>query len=154
MRSDRYPSLEIVFGELKALLERQAAHIDAVDSKASIVIGFTALVLGVAVGGDPPTSPFVTTGVSLGALSFVTALRAFWVRSYATLPKPREFYVEFAGADEEQSTVVLCNLAVAAFEQNAPILQAKVRTLKLALALLILAIASFVLAFFVEGVLT
>lgn len=151
MRSERYPSLELVFRELKALLDRQSAHVDALDSKASIVIGFTALVLGVAVGGRGPSGDLATVGVSLGGLSFLAALTAFWARSFASFPRPREFYEQFVTAEEEQSRVILCNLAVAAFERNAPTLRRKVVALKLSLVLLVGAVGAFVLAFFLEG---
>lgn len=153
MRSERYPSLFLVFDELKALLDRQISHVDALDSKASIVIGFTAVALGITVGRpNEPVGPFVLAGVGLGALAFTAALRAFWVRPFKALPRPREFYAEFASAEEEQSRIVLCNLAVLAFEENARNVTSKARALKFALMLLAGSVIALVLGFFLEGV--
>lgn len=153
MSTERHPSLTLIFEELTGLLDRQSRHVDALDSKASIVIGFTAVVLGVTVGQRPHLpSTFVLTGVGFGAIAFGFAVWAFWVRRFTTLPRPREFLLEFANVEEEQSRLVLCNLAVASFERNAPTAHRKALALKLSLLALSGSVATFVVGFIAEGV--
>jgi hypothetical protein len=153
MQSERYPSLEIVFTELKSILHQQSDHVDALDSKASIIIGFTALVVGVAVGQAPTAVTYLRAAALLfGLASFLFAVRAFWVRSFKALPRPREFYEQFAGETEEQSMIVLCNLAVDAFEENAAIGNRKAWAIKSSLFALIGSVLLFVLEFVIRGV--
>lgn len=153
MCSYQYPSLGLVYEELTALLQRQNAHVDALDSKASIVIGFTAVVLGVAVT-HPDTmivSQAMATAIGLAAASFASALRAFWVRSFATLPEPRRFYEEFAVREVDETQLLLCNLAADAFERNEPHVRSKILWLKTSLLFLAGAVAAVLIAFYTGG---
>jgi hypothetical protein len=49
--SSSYPSLELVYREARALYDRQSEQIDALDTKASIIVGFCGVVLAALFGG-------------------------------------------------------------------------------------------------------
>lgn len=117
------------------------------------VVGLTAVVLGVAVT-RPDTmivSQAMATAIGLAAASFASALRAFWVRSFATLPEPRGFYEEFAVREVEDTQLLLCNLAADAFERNEPHVRSKILWLKTSLLLLGGAVAAVLIAFYTGG---
>lgn len=90
--------------------------------------------------------------MGLAAVSFALAIAAFWVRPFVTFPKLRPFYEEFAGADVEQTRLVLCNIAASAFERNNREVSRKAMLMRWSLGILIGAIAVALIGFYLGGV--
>ena len=148
MTSEAHPSLGLVYEELKELVARQTAHAESLDSKASIVIGFTALVIGVGVGGPVERPPVLGVAIVSVTASFLLAVAAFWVRPFAASPQPRRLYANYPNLDHDRTLVMLANAAIGVFERNEALLRVKSRSLQASLATLTLSILTLVLAFF------
>lgn len=72
---DRLPSLDLLLALVQRERDKQLAHLDALDDKAGIVLGFAGLLITLA--PDVPVA-FQLLGVLAGATSIGFALAAFW----------------------------------------------------------------------------
>lgn len=94
--TDRLPSLELIAREVRAERDTQFRHVDAVDAKAGVVLGFSGVLVAVGVGGfDVYRLPALTAALlaaGLAATVFrarrypawdLAELRKEWLRSEA-----------------------------------------------------------------------
>lgn len=144
--SDRLPSLDLLLELVQREREKQLAHLDALDSKAGIVLGFSGLLITLA--PDVPVG-FQLVGVTAGTGSIGLALAAFWPRRFPVLePSALRRYLR---ADDSFTRLTVHDTFEDFVNEGSDILHAKGHRLGLALASLSLAATAMALGIVVEA---
>ena len=144
--NDRLPSLDLLLELVEREREKQLAHLDALDNKAGIVLGFAGLLITLA--PDVPVA-FQLVGVVTGTGSVGLALAAFWPRQFPVLePSALRRYLR---ADEAFTRLTVHDTFEDFVNEGSDILHAKGRRLVLALAALSLAATTMALGIVVEA---
>lgn len=144
--NDRLPSLELLLDLVQRERDKQLTHLDALDNKAGIVLGFAGLLItlapDVAVG-------FQLVGVIAGAVSIALALASFWPRRFPVLePSALRRYLR---AEESFTRLTVHDTLEDFVNEGSDILQSKGRRLGRALASLSLAATVLALGIVVEA---
>lgn len=89
--SERLPSLDLLLELVQAERDKQLGHLDALDSKAGIVLGFAGLLITL----SPETATvFRLGGVFAAVVAAGFALASFWPRRFPVLePSPLRRYL-------------------------------------------------------------
>lgn len=144
--NERLPSLDLLLELVQREREKQLAHLDALDNKAGIVLGFAGLLItlapDVAVG-------FQVVGVLAGAASVGLSLAAFWPRRFPVLePSALRDYLR---ADDAFTRLTVHDTLEDFVNEGSEILQAKGRRVRLGLMALALAATGIALGIVVEA---
>ena len=144
--SDRLPSLDLLLELVQQERGKQLAHLDALDNKAGIVLGFAGLLITLA----PDVSVgFQLVGVGAGTASIAMALAAFWPRRFPVLePSALRRYLR---ADDSFTRLTVHDTFEDFVNEGSDILHAKGRRLGLALSALSLAATAMALGIVVEA---
>lgn len=132
------PSLERVANLLATERSRQLTHLEELDSKAGIALGFAGLIVTLAAGMPAPWR-ILSALAAIGAAGF--ALGAFWPRGHPTLDAG--VVVRYATSEEVFLLQTIVDVDEHAIKVTSRSLETKRRRLRLAL-LLIAASGTFV----------
>jgi len=144
--NDRLPSLGLLLDVVQRERDKQLAHLDALDNKAGIVLGFSGLLITLA-----PEVPigFQLVGVIAGAVSIAFALWSFWPRRFPVLePSALRRYLR---AEEPFTRLTVHDTLEDFVNEGSDVLEAKGRRLRSALASLSLAATALALGIVVQA---
>ena len=85
--AERERSLELINDEFDKRINQQAAAGAAIDSKATLVVGFTVVAIQISLGLDR-AEPWSALAFAAFAIAFVFGLAAIALRKYRTVPRP------------------------------------------------------------------
>lgn len=158
---EEYPSLDLLFSETRDMLIRQLDRIEALDTKAGLLLGFDALVITSVVGllselsgassaRWPPCGLLIVVCVVLLGLiavvaSFVFAVKGFGVQDYNDVVNPRTSFDKWKDWTQRQTKMQLRANLEESYELNEQRLKKKANAIQVALWLLLAGLLSFVL---------
>lgn len=129
--TDRLPSLELLLTLVQQERDKQLAHLDTLDGKAGVTLGFAGLLVTLA-----PDVPLVfqAVGLATGATSIALSLASFWPRRFPVLePSALRRYLR---ADESFTRLTVLDTLEDFVNEGSDILHTKGRRLSHALAAL------------------
>lgn len=123
--AESVPSLDVVFSETKAAVERQFEEISSLDMKLGVLLGLAGVILAALLGflfgpqyGDLATKGLIITAVVLILVSLLFAALGYRTREYETAPAPealREFYLK---EDQKTTKLVVLDTLGAVYHRN------------------------------------
>ncbi|HIH36441.1 MAG TPA: hypothetical protein HA232_00840 [Methanocellales archaeon] len=93
MTEGEYPkkTLELVYGEIKDALNNPFQSIENLDTKASVIIGFVGVIIGISLNLYPPSSSYLFGSyMTVFLLSFFFSFSAYKTERYRSDPEPRK----------------------------------------------------------------
>jgi len=148
------PSLHFIFDEVKDRLKAQFQQIDALDTKASIILGFGGLIfINVFISRHLSPSSFLLyyTATSLIFVSVIFALLGFIPRPYRRDPEPKPLKEKYlSNQPDETRRQVLLNF-IESYDKNKQLIRTKVKLTKTSLSLLLAGLFFVGLSFVIEG---
>ena len=105
MSEDTYPleTLELVYKEVDSALNRQFQSLDGLNTKASVIVGFIGVILGISLNLYPHRNPYLFGScMTLFLISIFFALSAYKVESYRRDPEPRKLTENYLKEDSEK----------------------------------------------------
>lgn len=161
--SDTYPSVSLIYDLIKDRLAEQSSRVDAIDTKAGIVLGTASVVMGLVVAFQA-TVPLIH-GIAAGqklirillvipqldayCLAAWMAYRAFGVRAYDYAPTPTEV-LKYKQEAEWFTRAQVSPAMEAAYTNNETVIADKVRWLRRSLQALIAQVIVLAVALTVE----
>lgn len=153
-------NVELLYHETRELLLRQIDNMDQIDTKASIIAGFSGLIItsGLSIlpdlpdlaghSIDPtlitvfPACIIVAFGITL--LSFALAVWSYRVRSYKEVLNPRSAYNKYMRQPVEQTKVNLLHNLIDSYEKNQKIVDRKASLVHRSMCALFVAVFLYV----------
>jgi hypothetical protein len=132
------PSLDLLLQFAVQERDKQIVHFDALDTKAGILLAFDGVLIALSHG---IRLAFQLPGIAFAAASAVAALLAFWPRKYPVI-EPMSLR-QFLTYDLERTRLKLHDTIARTVMLGGEVLNVKIRNLKLALTLLVLAALTF-----------
>ena len=139
MNEDTYPPemLELVYNAVKDALNMQFQSLEGLNTKASVIIGFVGVIIGISLNLYSDENPHLFIGsvlLFLGAafLSFF----AYKAKSYRRDPKPRKFTEKYLREDDKKVKKQLIDNFIQSYEDNKNRIEKKVKYINYSLILL------------------
>ena len=153
MNEDNYPTetLELVYNEVKGALNTQIQSLDGLNTKASVIIGFIGVILGISLNLYPHSNPYLFGScMTLLLISSFFALSAYRVESYRRDPEPRKLTENYLRDDSEKVKKQLIDNFIQSFENNKIKIKKKVKYINYSLILLFIGLIVLTLSILVE----
>ena len=139
MNEDTYPpeTLDLVFNEVKDALNTQFQSVEGLNTKASIIIGFVGVIIGISLNLYSDENPHLFIGsmlLLLGAafLSFF----AYKVEGYRRDPEPRALTVNYLRKDDKKVKKQLIDNFIRSYEDNKKRIEKKAKYINYSIILL------------------
>ena len=139
MNEDNYPpeTLELIYNEVKDALNMQFQSMEGLNTKASIIIGFVGVIIGISLNLYSDENPHLFIGsmfLFLGAafLSF----SAYKVKSYRRDPKPRKITEKYLKENGKKVKKQLIDNFIQSYEDNKNRIEKKVKYINYSLIFL------------------
>ena len=134
----RFPSLDLLLQVIMQERDKQLAHFDALDTKAGILLAFDGVLIVVS---HSIRMDFLVPGIILASASAGFAMLSFWPRNYPVLnPAGLRKYLTY---ETEETRYKLHDATAEMVKRGSRVLEAKARSLKVALILLLVAAVTF-----------
>ena len=143
MPSDLLPSLDLVLEEVRSERRMQLTHLEALDTKAGIILGFAGAL--VALLTDRTEMPLLI-GRFLAVAGGLAALASFWPRRFATTDL-RALRDKYLASDSQFTKRNLVDASVAGSIQTRKLLIRKSLLVKVAMSCLAAAVVSVSVGF-------
>ncbi len=149
-----WPSLALVYQEARASHDRQSRRIDAIDTKAGILVGFCSVVLVGIVGGLASLSRFqiacwglVTIGYATVMIGIASAVGmfAYWVGDFQDVGAIDVLLSEYAHKPVEETQETIAAQLSETYRHNEGIIKRKIWLLKACYVLFLAGLALLVL---------
>lgn len=143
-----YPSLDVAFQEVKARLEMQFQAISALDTKASIVLGFCGVILASSFWSLQNSGQTLCIWLTMSPLLLVFiaaifSLIAYRVVEYRRDPEPRPLVENYLGKKSDETAKQILDNWVISFEENKRKIKRKVKLVRLSFLFLTFGIILF-----------
>lgn len=153
MNADDYPleTLELVYKEVDNALNRQFQSLDGLNTKASVIIGFIGMTLGISLNLYPHSNayPFVSC-MTLFLISFFFALYASYrVKGYMRDPGPRKLTENYLSEDCAKVKKQLIDNFIKSFEYNKTKIEKTVKYINYSITLLFMGLIVLTLSILV-----
>ncbi|MEA1957349.1 MAG: hypothetical protein U9N01_03220 [Euryarchaeota archaeon] len=140
-------TLELIYNEVKDRLNTQFPSLDGLNTKASVIIGFVGVIIGISLNLYSDENPHLFIGsmlLFLGAafLSF----SAYKVEGYRRDPKPRELTVEYLREDGKKVKKQLIDNFIQSYEDNENRIEEKVKYINYSLIILFIGLIVLILS--------
>jgi len=150
MNEDNYPhekTLDLVYNEVKDALNMQFQSVEGLNTKASIIIGFVGVIIGISLNLYSDENPHLFIGsmlLLLGAafLSFF----AYKVEGYRRDPEPRALTVNYLRVDDKMVKKQLIDNFIASFEDNKTKIEEKVKYINYSIIFLFIGLIVLILS--------
>lgn len=153
MNEDTYPpeTLELIYGEVKNALNMQFQSIDGQNTKASIIIGFVGLIIGISLNLYSYSNPYLFGScMTLLLISAFFSFSAYRTKSYRSDPEPRALTEKYLGEESEKVKKQLIDNFIRSYEDNKDRIERKVRHVNYSLTLLFIGLILLTLSMFVR----
>ncbi|MDI6886542.1 MAG: hypothetical protein QMD22_09450 [archaeon] len=128
---DTYPpeTLELIYNEVKDVLNAQFQSIDSLDTKAGIIIGFVGVIIGISLNlYSHSNSILFCSCMTLFLTSIFLSFSAYKVKSYRRDPEPRKLTEKYLREDDKKVRKQLTDNFIQSFEDNKIKIEKKVKS--------------------------
>jgi hypothetical protein len=153
MNEDAYPpeTLELVYNEVKDALNTQIQSLDGLDTKASVIVGFVGLIIGISLNLYSYSNSYLFgLCITLFLTSIFSTLCAYKVESYRRDPEPRTLTEKYLRKDDKKVKKQLIDNFIQSFEDNKTKIEKKVKYINYSILLLFIGLIVLTLSIIVE----
>ena len=153
MSEDTYPleTLELVYKEVGSALNRQFQSLDGLNTKASVIVGFIGVILGISLNLYPHSNPYLFGScMTLFLISIFFALSAYKVESYRRDPEPRKLTEKYLEDNAKKVKKQLIDNFIWSYEDNKIKIKKKVKYINYSLVLLYIGLIVLTLSILLE----
>ena len=139
MSEDSYPSetLDLVYNEVKDALNMQFQSMDGLNTKASVIIGFVGVIIGISLQLYSQSNSYLFgLCMTLFMISIFFSFSAYKIKSYRRDPEPRALTVDYLMEDDKTVKKQLIDNFIESFEENKTNIEEKVKYINYSLILL------------------
>lgn len=144
--TEKPPSLDLIFSEVKERLGMQFQAIDSLDSKAGLILTGGSVVISVAAAvqaslngeiGTAPLTMLIGGAIAYG-LTMIYAVLGLWVQEYRRDPDPGALSVNYMDKEEHLTKRQIVTNLVESFDINVEVLKDKAVYIQCAMVFLVL----------------
>ncbi|MCK4732355.1 MAG: hypothetical protein KAT65_07850 [Methanophagales archaeon] len=139
MSEDSYPpeTLELIYNEVKDRLNTQFQSLDGLNTKASIIIGFVGVIIGISLQLYSQSNSYLFGScMTLFMISIFLSFSAYKVESYRRDPKPRKLTENYLREEGKNVKKKLIDNSIQSYENNKNRIEKKVKYINYSLILL------------------
>ena len=149
MNEDTYPpgTLDLVYNEVKDALNMQFQSMDGLNTKASVIIGFVGVIIGISLQLYSQSNSYLFGScMTLFLISIVFSFSAYKIKSYRRDPEPRDLTEKYLRADDKTVKKQLIDNFIASFEENKTNIEEKGKYINYSLILLFVGLIVLILS--------
>jgi hypothetical protein len=153
MNKAAYPleTLELVYNEVKDALNTQLQSLDGLDTKASVIVGFIGVIIGISLNLYQYSNSYLfVLCMALFLASIFFTLSAYKVKSYRRDPEPEALTINYLREDPRIVKKQLIDNFIQSFKENEIKIKDKVNYINYALTLLFVGLIILTLSIIVE----
>jgi len=139
MNEDSYPTetLELIYNEVKDALNTQFQSVEGLNTKASIIIGFVGVIIGISLKlySDEKPHLFIESMLLFLGAAFLS-FSAYKVEGYRRDPEPRALTVNYLREDDKKVKKQLIDNFIQSYEDNRNRIEKKSKYINYSLILL------------------
>ena len=140
MNEDMYPpekTLDLIYNEVKDALNMQFQSIEGLNTKASVIIGFVGVIIGISLQLYSQSNSYLFGScMTLFMISIFFSFSAYKVKSYRIDPAPRALTAKYLMEDDKTVKKQLIDNFIVSFEDNKTKIEEKVKYINYSLILL------------------
>ena len=130
-------TLELIYNEVKDRLNTQFQSLDGLNTKASVIIGFVGVIIGISLQLYSQSNSYLFGScMTLFMISIFFSFSAYKIKSYRRDPEPRALTVEYLMEDDKTVKKQLIDNFIASFEENKNKIEEKGKYINYSLILL------------------
>ena len=153
MNEDDYPSetFELVYNEVKDALNTQLQSLDGLNTKASVIIGFVGVIIGISLNLYSYSNSYLFgLSMTLFLISIFFTLYAYKVESWRSDPEPRSLTKKYVKMCDKTVKKQLIDNFILSFEDNKIKIEKKVSYINYSLILLFIGLIILTLSIIME----
>ncbi|NQE45764.1 hypothetical protein C5S31_07070 [ANME-1 cluster archaeon GoMg2] len=139
MNEDTYPpeTLELIYNEVKDALNTQFQSMDGLNTKASVIVGFVGVIIGISLNlySDEKSHLFIGSMLLFLGAAFLSFF-AYKVKSYRRDPEPRALTIKYLREDDKKVKKKLIDNFIQSYEDNKNRIEKKVKCINYSLTFL------------------
>jgi len=139
MNEDSYPTetLELIYNEVKDALNTQFQSVEGLNTKASMIIGFVGVIIGISLKlySDEKPHLFIESMLLFLGAAFLS-FSAYKVEGYRRDPEPRALTVNYLREDDKKVKKQLIDNFIQSYEDNRNRIEKKSKYINYSLILL------------------
>ena len=140
MNEDTYPpekTLDLIYNEVKDALNMQFQSIEGLNTKASVIIGFVGVIIGISLQLYSQSNSYLFGScMTLFMISIFFSFSAYKGKRYRKDPEPRALTVKYLMEDDKTVKKQLIDNFVVSFEANKTKIEEKVKYINYSLIFL------------------
>ncbi len=152
MNEDIYhpKTLELIYSEVKDALNIQFQSIDSLNTKASIIIGFVGVIIGISLNLYPYGNSYLFGScMTFFLVSTFFSFFAYKTESYRRDPEPRQLTKKYLREDNKKVRKQLIDNFIQSYEDNKNRIEKKARHINYSLISLFIGLILLILSMFV-----
>ena len=149
MTEDTYPpeTLELIYNEVKDRLNTQFQSLDGLNTKASVIIGFVGVIIGISLQLYSQSNSYLFGScMTLFLISIVFSFSAYKIKSYRRDPEPRDLTEKYLREDDKEVKKQLIDNFIESFEENNTKIEEKGEYINYSLILLFVGLIVLILS--------
>jgi hypothetical protein len=139
MTEDKYPpeTLELIYNEVKDRLNTQFQSLDGLNTKASVIIGFVGVIIGISLQLYSQSNSYLFGScMALFMISIFFSLSAYKIKSYRRDPEPRPLRDKYLTTNDKKVKEQLIANFIESFEGSKAKIEEKGKYINYSLMLL------------------
>ena len=152
MNKDNYSpeTLELIYNEVKDRLNTQFQSSDGINTKASVIIGFVGVMIGISLQLYSQSNSYLFgSSMTLLMISIFLSFSAYKSKSYRRDPEPRDLTEKYLREDDKEVKKQLIDNFIVSFEDNKTKIEEKVKYINYSLILLFIVLIVLILSIIV-----
>ena len=149
MNDDTYPqeTLELIYNEVKDRLNTQFQSLDGLNTKASVIIGFVGVIIGISLQLYSQSNSYLFGScMTLFMISIFFSFSAYKIKSYRRDPEPRDLTEKYLREDDKEVKKQLIDNFIESFEENKNKIEEKGKYINYSLILLFVGLIVLILS--------
>jgi len=149
MTEDTYPpeTLELIYNEVKDRLNTQFQSLDGLNTKASVIIGFVGVIIGISLQLYSQSNSYLFGScMTLFMISIFFSFSAYKIKSYRRDPEPRALRDGYLTTDNKTVKEQLIANFIESFEENKTKIEEKGEYINYSLILLFVGLIVLILS--------
>jgi len=150
MNEDMYPpekTLDLIYNEVKDALNMQFQSIEGLNTKASVIIGFVGVIIGISLQLYSQSNSYLFGScMTLFIISIFFSFSAYKGKRYRKDPEPRALTVKYLREDDKTVKKQLIDNFIVSFEDNKTKIGEKVKYINYSLILLFIGLIVLILS--------
>ena len=138
MNEDMYPpekTLDLIYNEVKDALNMQFQSIEGLNTKASVIIGFVGVIIGISLQLYSQSNSYLFGScMTLFMISIFFSFSAYKGKRYRKDPEPRALTVKYLMKDDKTVKKQLIDNFIVSFEANKTKIEEKVKYINYSLS--------------------